>query len=152
MIFAGGQASALSCLRPDAVATFLQLEAAPESYMVLHGRLVFDEGAIPRDMSSDAPQNNVLISGAFTGKALTMEGFTSPYQAPVNLEILCFGPWCGSAVSGEDAVFFVKADTDPATAVAQPCGDMIFYNPDQQLLESLTECMRGVACTPAGIE
>ena len=140
----GAQAHALSCLRPDPIVTFQQLAAAPEEYHVLYGELSFDEDALPPAVSNDP--NPVPIPARFVGKGLSADGFTIPYISNVELQISCAGPWCGSARSGVDAVFFVAAAGQPRTVEAGPCGGMIFEEPTQAVLDMLITCMQGGAC------
>ena len=143
------QAAALSCMRPDPIATFNQVAAAPEDYYVLYGQLTFDEGALPggvskRDFNDPEP---APIPAFFRGKGLQRDGFTSDYISPAELQVTCAGPWCGSARSGVDAVFFVRADSNPVQMVAGACGGMIFEEPGQDVLDALTSCMQGRACS-----
>lgn len=146
----GGQAHALSCLRPDAVETFQRLAVAEESYFVLYGELMFDESALP-NRTDDVFQNSVSpdpIDGRFVGKGLTSAGFTNTYISDVILQVGCAGPWCGSARSGGEAVYFVPASDPPVTMQAGPCGGMIFPDPSPAVLDMLTSCMQGGTCTP----
>ncbi|MGJ8622720.1 MAG: hypothetical protein ACSHW1_08070 [Yoonia sp.] len=142
-----GQASALSCLRPDPVETFQRLAAAPESYFVLYGTLSFDESALPGGMRMD--QNAGMpdpVPGRFVGKGLSTSGFTIPYVTNVMVQATCAGPWCGSARSGGEAVYFVPSGPAPVSLQATPCGDMIFPDPSPAVLEMLTSCMQGGTC------
>ena len=147
-----GQAHALSCMRPDPIMTFKQVAAAPENYFVLYGELTFDEDLLP-DTSTDIRERAVdPIPGQFRGKGLTRNGFTSDYISPVNLEIGCVGPWCGSARSGGDALYFVQATDVPVTMIAGACGGMIFPEPSQAVLDMLTSCMQGGACSSQSLQ
>ncbi len=146
------QAQALSCLRPDPITTFQALAAAPESYFVLFGQLTFDEADLPEGVSTDQTRAPAPIQARFVGKGLTRNGFTNTYQSDVLLQVGCAGPWCGSARSGVDAVYFVQASDPPVTMQAEPCGGMIFENPAQVTLDMLTSCMRGDACSPQALE
>ncbi len=142
-----GQAQALSCIRPDPIETFKRVAAAPESYFVLYGELTFDEDLLPpgtRDISTPVPGP---ISANFAGTGLTKQGFTSSYVSPVTLDIQCVANWCGSARSGGDALYFVEATDPPVTMVAGACGGMIFPDPSQAVLDMLTSCMQGGACS-----
>lgn len=145
-----GQAAALSCIRPDPIATFNRVAAAPEDYYVLYGTLTFDEGALPAGVSDKAFADATPdpIPAFFRGKGLTREGFVSDYISPAVLQVSCAGPWCGSARSGVDAVYFVRADTDPVQMEAGACGGMIFEEPGQDVLAALTACMQGGDCRP----
>ncbi len=144
-----GQAFALSCMRPDPVETFQRLAAEPESYFVLYGTLTFDENALPRGSNSfedTAPP--APIPARFVGKGLSKAGFSTPYVSEALLQVTCAGPWCGSARSGGEAIYFVPASDPPVTMQAGACGGMIFDDPAPNVLEMLTSCMQGGICTP----
>jgi hypothetical protein len=143
-----GQASALSCLRPDPIETFQRLAAAPDTYFVLHGVLSFDENALPEGTSFDDVVEPDPIPGRFVGKGLTADGFTNTYVSNVQLQVTCAGPWCGTARSGVEAVYFVPASDPPVSLIAGPCGGMIFEDPSQAVLSMLTSCMQGGNCSP----
>ena len=148
-----GQVQALSCLRPDPVTTFQRLASEPDSYFVLYGRLTFDEDALPEGSNSfedSAPPDP--IPARFEGKGLSKAGFTTPYVSNVLLQVTCAGPWCGSARSGVDAVYFVPASDPPVTMQAGACGGMIFEDPTPAVLETLTSCMQGGPCMPLRFE
>jgi len=148
-----GQAQALSCMRPDPVTTFQQLAAKPESYFVLYGTLTFDESALPQGTNSFeeiAPPDP--IPARFVGKGLSKAGFATPYVSRVMLQVTCAGPWCGSARSGAEAIYFVPASDPPVTMQAGACGGMIFEDPTPDVLNMLTSCMQGGTCTPLPFE
>jgi hypothetical protein len=147
-----GQATALSCVRPDPIATFQQVAAAPEAYFVLYGQLTFDESALPAGVSQNSVREPAPIPAQFVGKGLTTEGFTNDYISPVTLQVGCAGPWCGSARSGVDALYFVRANEPPVTMQASPCGGMIFEEPDQATLDAITACMQGGPCLPQRLQ
>ena len=142
------QSLALSCLRPDPVETFQRLAAAEEAYFVLRGALTFDENALPPGVGSNDMAQPDPIPGFFVGTGLTKEGFTSDYVSNVLLQVNCAGPWCGSAQSNVDAVWFVPFSDPPAVLQADPCGSMTFYNPSDAVIGMLESCMAGGTCTP----
>ena len=148
----GGQAFALSCIRPDPIATFKQVAAAPDSYFVLYGELTFDEGRLPSGVSDNQMREIDPIPAQFRGKGLTRQGFPTDYVSPAMLEIGCAGPWCGSARSGGNALYFVKAADVPVTMVAGVCGGMIFQDPSVAVLDMITSCMQGGACSSQSLK
>jgi hypothetical protein len=134
---AAAQAQALSCLRPDPVRTFAEIAASADDYYILYGQLTFDELGV-----ADA-ERSTQIPAQFTGKGLTQSGFTSDYTSPATVQINCIANYCGSAQSGIDALYFVRADQTPVTMVASPCGGRIFPEPTQAVLDQMTACMQG---------
>ncbi|WP_108815629.1 hypothetical protein [Loktanella sp. Alg231-35] len=147
LVVISGQAQALSCLRPDPITTFQKLAAASESYFVLMGELTFDENLLPEAMSNTRTDEPAPIPAYFAGKGLTHDGFANDYYSNVTLQIRCGGPWCGSASSGMEAIFFVPASDPPVLIEAGPCGGMIFENITPATVEMLTSCMAGDTCS-----
>ena len=141
-----GQAAALSCMRPDPIETFKRLAEVPEPYYILHGTISFDESLLPQGFDNNRISDPDPIPAQFSGVAMGAEGFTIPYNQPASLQIQCFGPWCGGAVDGMEAVFYVPASDPPVTLLADPCGGMIFPDPEQDVLEMLESCMAGEPC------
>jgi len=141
------QSAALSCLRPDPIETFQRLAAAEESYFVLKGTLTFDETALPPSVGDNQTIVPEPIPGFFVGSGLTKDGFVSDYVSNVLLQINCAGPWCGSARSNVDAIWFVPFSDPPATLLAGPCGGMTFYDPSEAVVAMLESCMAGGTCT-----
>ena len=146
LLTAAGHAQALSCMPPDAVRTFNELDTAAEDYIVLHGTLTFDESALPPFVQDDPVTDPAPITAEFTGKGLTEDGFTADYTGSVVLQVTCAGPWCGTAQSDVAAVIFVLADEQPFTITADPCGSRLFPEPTAETLADLTTCMQGGAC------
>lgn len=147
------QAHALSCMRPDPIQTFQNVAASPDGYFVLYGQLSYDESDVPvRDLAQQRAGDPPPIAARFEGKGLTRQGFTNDYVSDVRLQIGCASVWCGSARSGVDAVYFVRADDPPVTMTATPCGDMIFEEPSQATLDMLTSCMQGGTCSPQPLQ
>ena len=145
-LLAAGQASALSCIRPDPAMTFNHVASVPEPWFILLGELTFDEALLPEPDLSNPDQSYAPIPASFRGKGLTKAGFTSEYVSPVQVQIECAGPWCGSAVSGGEALYFVRADSDPATIVASPCGEYVFPDPTPEVIDRLTGCINAGLC------
>lgn len=142
-----GQASALSCMRPDPIRTFQELAAAEERYFILSGTLTFDESLLPEPVSQ-LPEDDLTVPAQFTGKGLTRAGFVNDYVSPVNLQVTCAGPWCGTVQSGVEGVFFVQATEPFATIIADPCGGMIFNRVSEAEREMLRSCLAGGTCQP----
>ena len=142
-----GQAQALSCMRPDPISTFNQVAEAAESYYVLYGTLTFDEDALPPTFIDRPGADPAPIPARFNGKGLTRDGFTSDYISPAFLQVDCVANYCGTAQSGVEALYFVRADNSPVVMTAGACGGMIFAEPSQAVLDQLTTCMQGGSCS-----
>lgn len=141
------QAAALSCMRPDAVATFNTLSGQPEGYYVLHGTLNFDATKQPKGVVNEE-RTPVPIAAQFSGFGLSQTGFTSRFDRAVILQPVCFGPWCGSEVPGMTSLFFAKAVGDQIIISSDPCGTTTFPEPKQSVLDAMTACVNG-NCPPS---
>ena len=140
-------AAALSCLRPDIVSSYIRADEAEESVYLLRGTLTFDEALLPETDVLNQKQSPGAIPAQFEGFALSRDGFTIPYDREVTLQPVCFGPWCGGAASGEDAMIFAKAVGDNLLVGAAPCGGTVFYNVTEDMVDQAVACMNG-DCSP----
>ena len=143
-----GPAAALSCLAPDPVRTFQSLDAAPEEYVVVLGRLDFDPGALPKATggvldpnASEPPQR---VRATMTGKALGRDGFAMPWSGTVILEAECLGPWCPTHQPGR-YMAFLKREGDGRTLTVNACGGNAFGDPSATDVARVEACMTG-AC------
>ena len=139
------QSIALSCMRPDPVQSFHHATEVPEPIYILHGRLAFDESLLPEGMVNE-PREPAPIPAHFDGMGLTLNGFTSRFERPVTLQSVCFGPWCGREVSGENVMLFAKVVGNDIIVESDPCGVNVFYDPTQEMLDQMTSCIRGETC------
>lgn len=150
MMLLAGPALALSCLPPDVARTYLKLQEARETYLVVHGTLTFDASGLPRTKSeyrADAPASTP-IPARLTGEALSQEGFTTPFDRRITLDLRCLGPWCAGGRSGMEIMAFVKRGASGYAATLDPCYSTVFVDPTDQMLEQALSCMRGGDCEP----
>jgi hypothetical protein len=144
------EALALSCVPPDPLQSFRMAHEAPETYVVLRGRLSFDQAQMPdgSEVPPGAAETRLdPIQASFEGFALGLSGFTRPVSAPVLLQPLCFGQFCGSFGPGEDWLLFAQASgSGQYTVTVDPCGQWAFDRTSQETLDALAACIRGSAC------
>ncbi len=151
LILAATQAPALSCIPADPVRTFQTVNEAEESYVALYGTFVFDTSLLPPGvmMGQPAAPEPAPIPVRFTGKALSLDGFTGTVSRPVILQPLCAGPWCGGMASDTLALAFAKVTDAGYVVEADPCGFALFPEPGPDTLAQMTACMRGDTCEPS---
>lgn len=150
LLLPAAPAGALTCAPADPLQSFRSAHAAPESYVVLHGRLSFD----PAVMSgSREPPPGALetvlepVEARFEGAALGLVGFTRPVRASVHLVPTCLGQFCGSIGPGEDWLLFARpSGTGTYRVEIDPCGAWAFDRPSQGTLDALAACFREGAC------
>lgn len=141
-------AMALSCLAPSVERSFQQFNAAEETYVVVHGRLTLDKAQLPRnDFETQRPPPMTRVPARLIGRSLGLEGFKTPFEREVTLEVACFGPWCGSAQNGGDVLAFLRKDTDGYALGITPCGGGAFWAPSSKMLRTVKQCLRGGDCT-----
>ncbi len=142
-------AQALSCLRPDPIRSFLQADAAPETYLALLGAFEFDADLLlipdPAKPVSAAPPP---LTARFTGHQLGPDGFDTPVDLEVVLQPSCAGPWCGSLAPGDDVLAFARREDGALIVDLEPCPGKVQGAPDAAARDRLTACMRGAACLP----
>ena len=148
-------ASALTCAPPDSLRTFATAQAAPEGYVVLLGRLDFDEGRMPAPViggdgqAGGAPVGSPApVPARLAGTALGPDGFTLPAPDAVTLRPICLGPWCGTIPTGETWLLFAERTAEGYEVETGPCGGWAFMDPDAATLDAVAACLRGAACAP----
>lgn len=155
LVLAGlsGPAFALTCLPHDVARTFQQAAEAEEPYIVVHGALQFDETRLPKMDMANQHQTppETLIPAQITGKALSHDGFTIPFDRKITLNAQCFGPWCAGATSGADYLAFLEKRADGYRLSVTPCGGFGFGSPSQEMLDTVKACFRGEQCDPANL-
>lgn len=142
------QAMALSCLPSSVERSFGYAQDAEEQYVVVSGRLTFDERKLPKktENPNDAP-NLTRIPAKITGNMLSKAGFVTPFEQQITIELRCFGPWCGSANSGVDHLAFMKKTDMGYTLSVDPCYSAVFAKPTPKMLNSATACMNNAKCS-----
>ncbi len=142
-------ALALSCLPHSVEATYQRAAKAEESYVVVQGRLTFDASVLPKTgkIGSNPPEETPLRA-QISGKALSEGGFDVPFEQPLMLNVLCYGPWCGSAEEG-DVLAFLERGADGAYMLeSNPCGGDLFGSPKPAMVDKVIACFQGADCTP----
>lgn len=145
--FAAAPVSALSCQPWSHLHAWHAAAQVETLYLIVRGSLLFDETELPVtdwDNQQVRPQLTQL-SAYLTGDQLGRNGFATSFRQSVTLEVLCYGPWCASAVSGESYVLFVELREQDFVVSINPCGGSIL--PAAEQIESdLMNCMRGAQC------
>ena len=130
------EASALSCLRPDAARSFNAAAHATEVYHVYLGELTLTE-TLPNGGSTKA---------TFHGQGLLKHGFSPISDREFTLVSRCAAEWCGSIAPRTTALFFARV-TDSGTVVdVAPCENWIFVDPTVETVKTIESCMRGEPC------
>ena len=142
-------ALSLSCAPHEVTDTYQRLNAAEAQYVVVHGRLSFDEGQAPVG-DGENPQStppDTFIPARITGKSLSKNGFSRIFDAPLTLNLQCIGPWCANASSGQDVLAFLERKPDRLYALAlNACGGDGFLNPTAAQLKEAETCFAGGPC------
>jgi hypothetical protein len=141
-------ASALSCRPWTPVDAYLAAANASARYAVVQGHLKFDERRLPKvnwDRQGDTPPRTE-IPARFTGKMLSRSGFDRPFSADVTLEVLCYGPWCASAVNGGDYLAFLEERGGRHVLQVNPCGGFGFSVNSRKVQRQILACHRGQSC------
>lgn len=142
------QAMALSCLPPSVERSYGFAHESEDPYMVVIGRLGFDENELPKETENpnDAPQLT-LIPAHLSGKSLSKGGFVTPFDTQIIIELRCFGPWCGGVRDGTDFLAFIRKTKEGFALSIDPCGGFAFENPSDKMLQAVTACINGAKCS-----
>lgn len=140
-------ALALSCVSPSVERTFHEVVAAPELYVIVHGRLMLDTGKLPRAGTTNSnPPKMTKVEARIKGRSLSEAGFATPFDRTLTLEVGCVGPWCGSVANEEYVLAFVRKGADGYSLSVSPCGGHVFGAPKKAMLKKVKQCYNGGAC------
>ena len=140
------QALALSCMKPSVTRTFKEIHAAPETYIIVEGRLTLDVSKLPKtDLTNQSPPELTRVPAILSGTSLSRAGFNAPFVRDITLEVACFGPWCGGAQNGMEVLAFLKRTAKGYTLAITPCGGHVFPN-QKKLQRQVLRCFKGGAC------
>lgn len=146
LILAAGPASALSCMRPDAVRLFEAARDAEEGYYIVKGEVALLEPANVAD-----PQRKTVATtrARVTGYALGRTGFRARFERDIQVEASCLASWCGSAegLDGE-RLMAIRVDDGALTLPMGPCASFT-VNWDQSGEDRLLACYQNGVCEAA---
>lgn len=143
-------AAALSCLPHSLEGAYQRVAADEAEYIVVHGRLTFDAALLPEvDMSRQAETPpRTAVPARLEGMSMTRRGFEVPFEQALTLDVHCYGPWCGSAATGQDILAFVRRSEDGYVLETNPCGGDLFGTPAPEMLDKVQACFAGKTCQP----
>ena len=148
LVLAAQPALALSCMPYTVIHAFLEARDAAESYIVVHGDLVFDESHLPvtdwANQEASKPDN--LFAARIRGMALNSAGFTVPFDETITVNVRCLGPWCGGLQSETTYLAYLQKASHGYLLETDPCGGFAFANPGAALLERVRTCFNGGPC------
>ena len=143
-------AYSLSCTPPDPVQDYKAAEASSARWGVAVGQLSFNEGKLPKvDMNRpDKVPEKTTIRAQFVGHSLNTDGFKTPFQANVTLQVSCILTWCGTPRNGARYLAFIKHEGNKRVVFSDPCGSRLYPNPSRQDLQRIRDCFVGGPCRP----
>ncbi len=140
------QALALSCLEHSLTRTFEEVQAAPETYIIVAGHLNLDTRKLPKtDFEVQNAPALTRIPAKLSGTSMSRTGFNAPFSQKITLEVACFGPWCGGAQNGMEILAFLRLTGDGYALAIDPCGGHMFTN-QRELQHQVLRCFNGSAC------
>ncbi len=145
-----GPAFSLSCLPYSERHAYQDAAASADMYIVVHGQLRFNPDNLPvPDMSQqDLIQPDNIFRARLSGHFLTENGFTARFERRIDVNVQCFGPWCGGLSSGADYLMFLKETASGYLLETDPCGGFAFQEPQPATLDDMHQCLLGGECTP----
>ncbi len=141
-------AVALSCLPWGIGDGLSEARTAKEGYLPVVGRLTFIEDDLPKvdwSRQQDTPPRTRL-KAYLSGKAWNGRSVATQFAQAIHLDILCAGPWCASAVSGETVLALLRQDVDGHVLTVSPCGGMLFYGEEKALRSVVKACLARGDC------
>ncbi len=143
-------ATALSCIRPDAVRQYEQARDSEDLYTMVIGSLDAETPiAVPkRDAQGNYPDGTKADTTVrFTGRELTRAGFTAPFDEQITVRTLCLSVWCASPPATDAHVFVtLKHDRQTLLLELSPCPtNALAWNVDDEA--RVLNCHRFGKCT-----
>ena len=145
-------AAALSCMRPDPVMQYEQARDSEDRFRIVHGALtpLAEVQQHEQDLSVQHEREPITIPARLQGMQLGANGFSHPFDQEVEVQLVCFGPWCGGWPGEEQMLFSVQeTDTGALIVTADPCGSRAYHAPTEADLARVTTCHKGGACEMA---
>lgn len=144
-------ALALSCLPWDVADSYILAQKSEKPYLVVRGRLTFDEEQLPQHMGAPKKRSTqeIVVQGQLVGFALSRNGFDTAFANRVDLAVRCFGPWCPNATSGTEYLAFITGNTHRFVLHLDPCAPMGFKEPTNAQIDTVITCLRSGRCRPA---
>lgn len=142
-------ASALSCLRPDAVQLYERARDANVSYWIVHGRLrpletVREPEPNILQPASDPPSEDTRTQ--VLGRVLIGDGSFHPFARNITVRLTCVSEWCGSfPEDGTEIIAAVEVtDREPLLTIGPCGGNYVEFTEDG--MDRLLECHRSGNC------
>lgn len=147
-----GQASALSCMRPDLARSFNEAADDPDrAYVLVTGKLL-PNGPLPAPPEPGNGTERAAVSAEmiFEGRIFGQDGVGEADRYPVTVTAICLGPWCGDFPE-TDAPMATLFQTGPEglSLLSGPCGGATHPNPTEEQIAALERCIANGRCSLA---
>lgn len=144
-VMCAGQASALSCVRPDVAGTFQSVSAPEDTYIVLLGTFSF--ATPPPQTGLALNPESISLPARFDGQYLGPERFVDGPAFDITLNFTCAASWCGSMRSDAGrSLAFARQTSQGYVLDVGPCGGRVFTRVVDADVQRVEACMRGEAC------
>jgi hypothetical protein len=140
---------ALSCMEPDPVRLFAELDDSDQEWTIVWGFLQYEtDYEVPdvMEMSETPGRSFAPIPARIDGAGLSAEGFVRPYAGPIQMQPVCYGPWCGGLPGPGAGLHFLKVEPQGLVLLLDPCGQYSHPPPDPALQAALAACIAGDPC------
>lgn len=140
-------AMALSCLPYNAISSFKEAAKSDDDYVAVLGELSFNPARLPKRHGARQQKAGSahVLTGRVVGKSLTRNGFTTPFERKIDINVQCVGPWCGRLIQGRNLVF-LKRKHGTYLLDANLCGGFAFAQPSEAMLDRIKTCTSGGPC------
>ena len=148
--FVASQSLALTCMAPDVADTFKRYQSVPETYVIVHGVLDFDQSKMPEYgwHDPDAGVPGTRLDARLRGRTLTLQGYSVPFDREIIFNVVCIQSWCPEVETGSTVLAFVEVIGGDYVFSLGACFSRGFFDPDEATLDTAKSCMRGEACDP----
>ena len=139
-------AQALSCMRISLPEVYAQVDAAPEPYHLVLGKISLPKGFVPPGRDQDDLGIPYQVNGTFQGKIGTRQGFITSVRGPIEIDVTCVAHWCGG-ISQEEQIYFLAVTDAGYKLSATPC-PRVGFSAIAENIEQAESCLAGRMCEP----
>lgn len=148
--FAAVPANALSCLRPDPVSLYEQARDSDKRFRVVHGALQpLEKVREQRARQGQRETPPITVKARLQGLQLGADGFATPFDRTVSVELVCFSAWCGQFPGTDQQLLAVEERGEGFVVTSDPCSSLIYSTPTAADLKRVIDCHDGGTCATA---
>lgn len=151
LIATAGAGHALRCSPMDAAAMYLSAAESEHRYVIVNGAFLRNGPDRPLPVELEEGMGVPYVYDAlFYGNIASRIGFHTPTELEVTIAVTCVASWCGTPPpDGLEVLAFLRVDEDRNYFLeVEACPSRLIFEPSEDALNQIADCMTGDACGP----